>query len=193
MGCFFVGMERKFVLLRQRYENNPVWWYIITAIKWSVPCLHYNCWGHFFLISRFRNPPERKKCADDFKIWCGALFFIFARFSSNTFFSYFVGQLCCLQKMWKFLCIFMLCMVTQPRLFLNKACDHIPGAPFYPGCMLFHNVCPYRCIALRTDAWFLYTIFPQLDTWASISRLCVACLTSTGAEASIGILNFQGV
>ena len=29
------------------------------------------------------------------------------------------------------------------------------------------------------------TVFPRLDAWASISRLCVACPTSKGAEASI--------
>ena len=38
-------------------------------------------------------------------------------------------------------------------------------------------------ISVCMNRYLLHTVFPRLDAWASISRLCVACLASKGAQA----------
>ena len=42
-------------------------------------------------------------------------------------------------------------------------------------------------LAIGARIWvaFVYTAFPQLDAWASISKLCAACPASKRAQASI--------
>ena len=52
---------------------------------------------------------------------------------------------------------------------------------------------PFIVVLLLWYITILYTIFPRLDTWESISRSCVACPASKEAQASIWMLNFEGV
>ena len=65
------------------------------------------------------------------------------------------------------------------------AVEGITGASMASLRVSFKNIvreylaCMPGCVCLKS------TVFPRLGAWVSISRLCVACPESKGAEASI--------